>query len=192
MYIMSVSRILGVIRKLKHVLPSQTLLSLYNTLILPHLQYCVWAWGNTYRTYLNKIYIVQKKALRLINNSSFRSHAGPLFLKFNCLNIFNIYKYHLGVLMYKFKSRSLPKAIQSMFTLNSTMHSYNTRSSSKFHIFGVQTNFFKSIVRHQGPILWNSLNCLSPARNVFQFKKHLKKYLLTNNAVDNWPFLLSA
>ena len=87
--------------------------------------------------------------------------------------------------MYKFKSWSHPKAIQSMFTLNSTMHSYSTRSSSKFHIFGVRTNFFKSTVRHQGPIVWNSLNCLSPARNVFQFKKHLKKYLLTNNAVDN-------
>ena len=79
---MSVSRNLGVIRKLKLVLPSQTLLSLYNTLILPHLQYCVLTWGNTFRTYLNKIHIVQKKALRLINNSSYRSHAGPLFLKF--------------------------------------------------------------------------------------------------------------
>ena len=170
---MSVSRNLGVIRKLKLVLPSQTLLSLYNTLILPHLQYCVLTWGNTFRTYLNKIHIVQKKALRLINNSSYRSHAGPLFLKFNCLDIFDIYKYHLGVLMYKFYSRSLPTAIQSMFTLNSTIHNYHTRSSSKFHIFGARTYFFKSTVRHQGPILWNSLNCLPPARNVSQFEKNL-------------------
>ena len=180
---MSVSRNLGVIIKLKHVLPSQTLLSLYtcNTLILPHLQYCVLTWGNTFRTYLNKIHIVQKKALRLINNSSYTSHAGPLFLKFNCLDIFYIYKYHLGVLMYKFYSRSLPTAIQSMFTLNSTIHNYHTRSSSKLHIFGARTYFFKSTVRHQGPILWNSLNCLPPARNVSQFKKNLKKYLLTSN-----------
>ena len=178
---MSISRNLGVLRKLKQVLPPQGLLSLYNTLILPHLQYGVLAWGNTYQTYLNKIYIIQKKALRLINNSGYRSHTRPLFFKFKCLTVFNIYKYHLGVLMYKFDRQILPAAIQNMFTLNSSIHNYNTRSSSKFHIFSARTNFYKSTVRHQGPILWNSLSCLPPTLTVYQFKKNLKSFLLTSD-----------
>ena len=172
---MSISRNLGVIRKLKHVLPPRSLLSLYNTIILPHschLQYGVLAWGNTYQTYLNKIYIVQKKAIRLINNSGFRSHTGPLFLKSNCLTLFNIYKYQLGVLMYKFEKRLLPTAIQRMFIVNSSIHNYNTRLSSKFHIFSVRTNLSQSTVRFQGPTLWNSLTCLSPAHTVTHFKKN--------------------
>ena len=135
----------------------------------------------TKQNYLNKIYIVQKKALRLINNSGYRSHTRPLFFKFKCLTVFNIYKYHLGVLMYKFERQILPTAIQNMFTLNSSIHNYNTRLSSKFHIFSARTNFSKSTVRHQGPVLWNSLSCLPPTHTVYQFKKNLKSFLLTSD-----------
>ena len=102
----STSRVLGILRKLKYILPEKTLFSIYNTLSLPHLQYGILAWGNTYQTYLNKLLIVQKKTLRVINNTSYRAHAAPLFIKNNTLTVFDLYQYHLGVLMYKFDKKS--------------------------------------------------------------------------------------
>ena len=40
---------------------------LYNTLILPHLNYCVTAWGYQ----CNRIIILQKKAIRTVMMSSY-------------------------------------------------------------------------------------------------------------------------
>ena len=51
--------------------------SLYLTLIHSHLIYGITAWGNSSAT--NKLYLLQKKALRLINNKAYASHTDPLF-----------------------------------------------------------------------------------------------------------------
>ena len=127
---MCLSRNQGILRKLKHELPSNILFSIYNTLSLPHLQYGILAWGNTYHSYINKLFIMQKKMLRIINNSHYTDHSAPLFSKYNTLSVFDLYKYHLGVLMYKFTSKNLPDTILSFFTKNTEIHCHNTRSAS--------------------------------------------------------------
>ena len=49
-----ISRSTFVINKLKLKLPKRILLSLYYTLIYPHIQYCIVAWGNSNKTLLNR------------------------------------------------------------------------------------------------------------------------------------------
>ena len=39
-----ISRVTGIIYKMQNILPSKILLSLYNTLILPHINYCILSW----------------------------------------------------------------------------------------------------------------------------------------------------
>ena len=39
------SRIIGLLNQMKMILPQEILLSIYNTLILPHLNYCILSWG---------------------------------------------------------------------------------------------------------------------------------------------------
>ena len=41
----TISKSIGIINKLKYELPENTLLTIYNSLILPHLNYCILAWG---------------------------------------------------------------------------------------------------------------------------------------------------
>ena len=57
--------------KLKHFVPENILHSLYCTLILPYINYGVLIWGNTCKTYLDKIFKVQKWAIRTISNSHY-------------------------------------------------------------------------------------------------------------------------
>ena len=45
-YILKISRATGVILRLRHIYPREILLTLYNTLILPHLNYCILVWGS--------------------------------------------------------------------------------------------------------------------------------------------------
>ena len=68
---------------------------LYCTLILPYINYGVLIWDNTCKIYLDKIFKLQKWAIRAISNSHYRSHTGPLFSRFNILNVHDILKLNL-------------------------------------------------------------------------------------------------
>ena len=66
-----ISRNTGILNKLKHEFPTHILLSLYNTLILPYLNYGILAWGNGTKAQLEKLLIIQKRAIRNINHAGF-------------------------------------------------------------------------------------------------------------------------
>ena len=52
------SKSLGVVRRLSKILPKEILLTLYNTLIQPYLQYCNVAWGVSENDIFNKLFII--------------------------------------------------------------------------------------------------------------------------------------
>ena len=53
-----ISSSLGTLNRLKRILPQDTLLLLYNSLILPHLQYAILCWGKR----SSRLFILQKKS----------------------------------------------------------------------------------------------------------------------------------
>ena len=61
-------RIIGTLNRIKYFVPLNIRIMLYNTLILPHLNYCVTAWGYQ----CNRIIKLQKKAIRTVMISSYR------------------------------------------------------------------------------------------------------------------------
>ena len=73
------SKIAGILHKLKNEFPTSTLRSIYNTLILPHLNYCVLCGGSQ----TNRIHLLQKRAIRNINNANYRAHSEPIFKSLN-------------------------------------------------------------------------------------------------------------
>ena len=79
------SRSVGVIFRLKFIFPERVLITLYISIILPYLTYCNVAWGNTFKSYLDKLRVWQKKAIRLITNSYYRHPSSPLFLRLRML-----------------------------------------------------------------------------------------------------------
>ena len=38
-------------------------------------------WSSTYNTHLNRIYLLQERAIRAFTNSEYRAHTAPLFAK---------------------------------------------------------------------------------------------------------------
>ena len=59
-----ISRLVGIIAKLGHLVPRNTLLRIYQSLILPYISYGLAAWGLASKSYLTKILVLQKRALR--------------------------------------------------------------------------------------------------------------------------------
>ena len=78
---LKISRNIGILFKLRHFVPLKTLYGICNSLISPYLSCGVVAWGKASKTHLDKLLILQKRAVRLINFAPFRSHAVPYFKK---------------------------------------------------------------------------------------------------------------
>ena len=126
-----VRREIGILSKIRHYITRDILKSLYYTLIYPFLIYGLIAWGNTYNTTLQPIYILQKKAVRVITFSSFDHHSNPLFKLLDIIIFPDLVKYYIGIFMYKYHNQLLPSVFNSFFTKVDQVHSYNTRHASK-------------------------------------------------------------
>ena len=55
------SKTIAVIYRAKYLLDKNSLFVLYCSLFLPYISYCCEVWGNTYKTYINGVYILQKR-----------------------------------------------------------------------------------------------------------------------------------
>ena len=147
--------------KLKHFVPENILHSLYCTLILPYINYGVLIWGNTSKIYLDKIFKLQKWAIRTISNSHYRSHTGPLFSKFNVLNVHDTFKLNLGIFIYKHHSNQLPPIFFQHILLNMFKHTITQQEMLKITVLIKQRKCFLvvqlEIVDLLFGILWTKL-----------------------------------
>ena len=65
---MKVAKPIGLLYKLNRFLPETILKTLYISLIHPYLSFGIEAWHGTYQNNTSKIFVLQKKARRAINN----------------------------------------------------------------------------------------------------------------------------
>mgnify|MGYP006896106236 FL=1 len=107
---------------LRHFLPTSVLLYIYNSLIHPYLSFALWSGAKLQNTNLDKILLLQKRALRLIYFSNNSGHAIPLFLRSNLLPIDMLY-YKSGVLMHDIDHDLPPQNLKNLFTRLSLLRS---------------------------------------------------------------------
>ena len=69
--------------KVRHSVDNHILVMLYYSLIYPFLTYGVHVWGLTLPSFLTQLFIIQKKAIRIISFSEPKSHSEPLFKSLN-------------------------------------------------------------------------------------------------------------
>ena len=81
-----VAKNVSVINRVKYVLTSSTLYSLYCTLVMPYLTYCCEVWGNNYKTRIQSLFILQKRAIRICLNTNYKCHTKPLLYQLRSLN----------------------------------------------------------------------------------------------------------
>ena len=154
--------------------------TLYYSLILSHLQYCTLLWANTYSTCLNKLRILQKKAIQIITQSHYLAHTDPLFSKLKLLKLDDLYKHQLGIYMYKSTKGLLPDSMSSMVIPIHNVHDHHLRNQNGYYIQLVRTNCRKFTIHYTGPVFWNTLpEQLRQAVSEKQFKRKLKDFLLS-------------
>ena len=98
-----ISKSIGIIYRSRSELSTKTKLSLCYTLFYPYLSYCNIVWSSTYVTSLNRILLLQKRALRAITNSDYRAHSVPLFIQLKFLHIYKVNSFHIAKFTFLYK-----------------------------------------------------------------------------------------
>ena len=110
--------------------------------------YGLTSWGNASETLLNKVLVLQKRALRLIHFAQARKHAIPLFLKGKLLQLKSLYYEKIANLMYDINTNFTPIKISNLFSKITSVHSCNIHSSTSEHFFLPNNPHLTFKVRH--------------------------------------------
>ena len=173
-----INKSLSVIYKVKNMLNVKSLKYLYNALILPYLFYCCEVWGNASSYLIERVVVVQKRAIRVISKSEYRAHTLPLFSKHKLLKFSDIVQFKTLLIMHKAKEGSLPANIQLFFKIKPSSN-VNTRQEGKFYVLFARTKLKSKCISICGVKLWNKLNSnISGIKSFNNFKSVLKKYIL--------------
>ena len=174
-----VPKSIGIIYKSSFCLTRFALRTLYFALVYPYLNYCVTIWGSTYSINLNRLILLQKKVIRILNNVSFDAHTSPLFKSLNLLKFKDIYLLNLGKLMFSYKNNLLPQSFNNYFPLTDQVHTRYLRNAGQFYIPYCRTKTKQFTINYQGPKFFNSLNPdIRNTPSISSFQSRLKKYFL--------------
>ena len=171
-----VSKGLYSINKVKNVLPHSALRNLYYALIHCHFNYCIPIWGNS--PSLEKLFKLQKRAVRIINKTSYRAHTDPLFKADNILKLTDLYKLSSSLLIFDYKHDRLPISFNNYF-------SYPNRHTRQFldvHTNVPRTDFSAMSPFHSIPKHWNNL--LNNVKDITSRPLFINS--LKNDFIDNY------
>src|SRR5215469_3167191 len=159
-----------VIRLLKSIISTNNLRTVYFAYAHSIITYGIVFWGNS--PYSNNIFKLQKRIIRIIMKVDNRVSCRDLFKKLNILPLHS--QYILSLLLFVVKNMDI-------FTINSDVHSINTRHRSDLHPPLVKLTKYKKGVHYSGIKIFNSLplSIKKLAWDVKKFKVTLKRFLLT-------------
>ena len=135
--------------KLSHFVNKDILLSVYYGIFHSHLAYLCLVWGQA-KFSLNRITLLQKRAIRILHSAAYRDHTSPLFHRSKVLKFVDIVSLENCIFVNKCFNDEAFSLFSNHFKLTASSHSYCTRSVSNGLIFKRLYNTFlygnKSII----------------------------------------------
>jgi hypothetical protein len=168
-----------VLRQLARLNDKKLLFTAYHGLILSHIRYAILVWGNSSKQNLDRVFKIQKKAIRCIERVNRLDSCRPLFKRLGLLTVPSLYVYEV-VLYVK----------TSGINQNFNVHGYNTRNQADYHMVTHNSRLFEQKPDYIGRKFYNKLpQHLKIHENIKIFKKHLKKYLVNGTFYSVDEFL---
>lgn len=185
------------IKRIYKYLPKKQLKTIYHTLFLSNLSYCISAWGGIPTQKLDKIFNVQKRCIRLLfgeicsfdHHEYYQTcarvrtyedhmkekdftleHTKPIFTKHKLLTLRNIYNLQTVVELFKILKYHCPSSLSDMFNFSNHANSILLRTPC------VKLDLAKRNFVFSSTNLWNSF-----AKHVFTKPEPTKLEILTNS-----------
>ena len=155
----------------------QVLKNIYFAFVHSCILYGVEIYANTSPTHLDRLIKLNNKLLRILQNMPRCCHTKNLYSVYDTLNIPNLHKQQILMLVHKFvhHSDALPDIFKNYFAFSNEIHRHNTRSTCNIYKPRVNTAYGLRAVTFKGVSLWNKLpDNLKQITSTSLFKQKLK------------------
>lgn len=185
-----IGQILAILNKLKHNLPGKILKTIYTALIEPHLTYAITSWANLPDTSLKRLRLLQKRAIRVINNKNYNSHTEPLFKTSEILRLCDCYKLKCCKLYHQKLRGMLPEhhRLKLLTKAEYLPNCRDTRHSNDIHILPINSDLDKRSLNYSVGSVWNSLPETLKSKSdlsLSNYPKQVKKFYLNQYHTDS-------
>ena len=101
-----------------------------------HLLYAIEIYGNTYPTYIDKLFKLNSILLRILQYKGTRSHVPDLYFNYNTLPITLLHERQLLILAHKiiYLPETVPGVFIDYLSKNESVHPHNTRTKENMHM----------------------------------------------------------
>jgi hypothetical protein len=152
-----VLRVIGILYRLKKQVPSEILLMIYHSTILPHLNYCITAWGNCKSKAWTRQETLHKKAVRLACKVKFNSHCAPIYKSQKILSLSHLFELNCCKMYARYLKGILPQYLNEQLRPVSSTHSHFTRQQNDSHINRCRHHIQHQSFNHKLSKAWNRI-----------------------------------
>lgn len=163
----------GVLMRLRKLIPVEAKLQIFKTAILPYLTYCGLSWHFSKKSDSNKLERINERGLRAVY-CDWNSPYSELLIRAKLTTLYNRRLQDIAIFMYKAKYNQLPQNVLELFC--HSRDNYNLRNSDFFLPRVKTTTYGKHSLRFFGPYLWTKLqSSIRNSTSLSSFKNTIRK-----------------
>ena len=172
---------MGAIKRIRHLIPFNILINVYDSLVQPYVNYCSVVWGDCGSGLSEKLQKLQNHAARILMCTNYDSDIDELLRVLGWRKL----KYQrfesAAVMMYKSLHEMTPEYLSSRFVFRNDITSNRLRNTeNKLALPQPRTNYLKKSFSYSGARLWNGLLCdlgdLGAATSLHDFKLKIRHH----------------
>lgn len=186
------------INRIKHLLDRKTLLLTINAFVFSKLFYCLTVWGNTSKSNIKKLQMVQNLSGKIVLGLTKFEHISQGLKSLRWLSIEDKLRLNTAAMLHKCLHHRVPIYLKDKFVYRSQVHNRQLRSvdNNDLNLPHCRLSTGQRSFAFRGAKVWNSLPLdLKLTPSLRTFKKNVCELLLNNlswNVVFNsWYSILS-
>lgn len=150
----------------------------YNSIILPHFDYCSTLYLNCTREQIEAMQKLQNRAMRYILKCDYRTPSEFMLKTLNWMSVSQRINYNVIIFVFKMIKKLVPEYLYKKITYANEIHERNTRNRHEIRLPDIRTESARKCIFYNGIKLYNDIpNEVKNATSLNIFKKRLAMHI---------------
>ena len=179
--IASLSKFYGIFNKIKHFVPKNHKLTIYNAYVFSKICYGIEIYGSLSETLNNRLQIVSNKLLKILFKLSPFHSTNQLHKELDILKVKDVYKSRVLNFVFLCLNHTPLCMFNNYFQKRQNLHDRNLRDKKNLHVPVGYSAMALSTTKINGAKIWNELSLeIKKSDDVVSFKKAVKSHFISS------------
>ena len=172
-----ISKMIGILSKLRHYANLDILKQVYYGLVYPHMIYGLIIWGNSNT---NRLQNKQNKIVNIMHFSNYGKAFDPIsYKRSNLLKLSDICHIQLALFIYDFQAFNLPSIFKNYFTPKRREGMITRGNNNNYYQEFIRTKFANMCIKTTAVKAWSNVpDNIKKSKTKRSFKKQLQRHIL--------------